>query len=75
LPADRCPEHIDRLALCHHCQGLTVTRMTRLDGVADVRMEGPAGSISLGPVTAVYLGPVEPCPNVPALEEGAATDV
>ncbi|MEU0947653.1 hypothetical protein ABZ379_33875 [Streptomyces canus] len=75
MPADRCPEHIDRLDLCHQCQGLTVTRMTRLDGVLDITMDGPGGSRSLGPLTSVYISRVEPCPNAPAIEEGAPRDV
>jgi len=75
VSADRCPEHIERLDLCPQCQGLTVTPMTRLTGVTDVRMDGPGGPIIRGPVTAVYVGPMEPCPNTPALTDGATHDV
>ncbi|MER7842201.1 hypothetical protein ABTY98_41560 [Streptomyces sp. NPDC096040] len=76
MSADHCPEHVDRLDLCHQCQGLTVTRMTRLTGVTDFKLWGPGGELLVagGPAT-VYTGPVEPCPNTPALEEGAPGDV
>lgn len=75
MSADHCPDHVERLDLCPECQGLTVTRMTRLTGVTDVRMDGQAGSLKLNNPVVMYLGPVEPCPNRTALEEGAARDV
>ncbi|MFD5570461.1 hypothetical protein [Streptomyces cadmiisoli] len=76
MSADHCPDHWDRLDLCPQCQGLTITRMTRLHGVSDFRMwDGDGRLMSSGRPAAVYLSRVEPCPNTPAIGEGAVKDV
>ncbi|MDH6489653.1 hypothetical protein [Streptomyces sp. SAI-127] len=76
MSADQCPEHRTRLDLCPHCQGLAVTRETRLDGVTAFQVRDAGGRvISSGRPAAVYISRVEPCPNTAALEEGAAHDV
>ncbi|MET7720670.1 hypothetical protein [Streptomyces mirabilis] len=76
MSADHCPDHVERLDLCPQCQGLTVTRMTRLTGVTDVQLHVPGGELlGAGGPAVVYVGPVESCPNGPALEERGTGDV
>ncbi|WP_327594688.1 hypothetical protein [Streptomyces chartreusis] len=76
MSADQCPEHRDRLDLCPSCQGLAVTRETRLTGVTDFTLLDGAGRVlTSGRPASVWISPVEPCPNTAALQEGAARDV
>ncbi|MFK0063356.1 hypothetical protein ACIQTN_29525 [Streptomyces werraensis] len=76
MSADPCPDHRTRLDLCPACQGLAVTRETRLTGVTDFTLRDAAGHVlTSGRPASVWISPVEPCPNTAALEEGAAHNV
>jgi hypothetical protein len=57
------PDQIQQLGLCGACDGLQITTLTRLPGVTDVVMDGPAGpGLLMGPAV-VHVGPVpEDCP-------------
>lgn len=62
------PDCIHNLDLCPTCQGLRVTRMERLNGVASVEFNAGPFSYS-GPVD-LYTGPApEPCLGEAANEE------
>ncbi|MGW3971197.1 hypothetical protein ACWEFD_18095 [Streptomyces ardesiacus] len=76
MSADQCPDHRDRLDLCPDCQGLAVTRETRLAGVTDFTLlDGAGRALISGRPASMWISPVEPCPNTAALEERPAHDV